>query len=341
MQAGTIEAALRFVADNPSWAAIAVLAVLLYMTIMNPVKVMLFHAYLSGLVEKLSTRAARHSVAADIQGRVVEYVGENHAESILPYRLKFKWVRDGVVESYMDKGDVIVVMDYQKNNDRNFVNAIRGYTAQAFLPDIRHDLPQKIMLAAELVIQENIIRSKRKGALTIFLNEVVPSQIGGDVEVKAYYESLAKLDLLGFFDNIFLNEIVLRGEALRGLEPGERDAELQGLVAFLEKFWERKTSEEIPLAHKGRIFKVGIVLVAKAEKIVSGTDAYVWRVKDILAKGIMSAYVTGIKYEYDFVDQVIKAVREELPEKLVWVRTYRSQRRLKDARDAVIAFLQY
>lgn len=164
MQEGVIGAAIQFIAENPSWAALAVLAILLYLAFMNPVKVMLLHAFLSGIVEKLSSRAARHSVAADIKGRVTAYVAEHNAEDIFPYGLKFRWVRGGTVESYKDKNDVMVVMDYQNNNDRNFVNAIRGYTAQAFLPNVRHDLPQKMLLAAELVVQEKIIRSKRQEA---------------------------------------------------------------------------------------------------------------------------------------------------------------------------------
>lgn len=341
MQANVIETVLALISEQPSWLVVGIAIMLLYLTFMHPIRVMQFHALFAGFIEKLSSRAARHNVAVDIQSKVTGYIKSYHAESILPYKLKFKWMQVNNVESYTEKGDVIVVMDYKKNNDRNFINAIRGYTSQAFLPDIRHDLPPKFLTAAELVIQENIIRSQRRSALSIFHSEVVPSQIVRDKEINAYYNTLTNIGMLGFFDNILLNEVVQSKEILRSMAPDERDVEIHNFVTFLETFWERKSGEDVPLTHTGHIFKVTIILVARSDKIYSSVGAYVRRAEKALASGFKSVYVTGVKYDYDFTGKVIKELEQKIPEKLVWVRIYKSHRKMKNLQDARIAFLRY
>ena len=149
MEVGVIEMLLWLALEQPSWLALVIVAIMLYIVFMYPIRVMQFHALIAGLFEKAATRAARHSVAADIRSKIDAYVSSNHAEGVLPYKLRFKWVKIDSVESYTEDNDVFVVMDYKKNNDRNFVNAIRGYTAQAFLPNVRHDIPPKLLAAAE------------------------------------------------------------------------------------------------------------------------------------------------------------------------------------------------
>ena len=341
MEAGVIDVLLQLIIEQPSWLAFGVVAILLYIVFMNPIKVMRFHALLAGLFEKLATRAARHTVAADIRSKVDSYVNDNHAEDILPYKLRFKWVVTVSAESYTEENDVIVVMDYKRNNDRNFVNAIIEYTDKGFLPDIRHDIPSKILTAAELVIQEKIIRSQRSGALSIFFDEVVPSQIGKDEEIKAFHSTLNRINMLGFFDNIWLNEILHSADVLRSMDYDERYKEMYDLAVFLETFWERGTGEDIPLKHRGRVFKLSVVLVAKSDKVAQGTDLYTKRVKNAFANNIKSVYVTGIRHRYDFIAEVIKSIKNIFPEKLVWVRTYKSHRRMKEPQNASIAFLQY
>lgn len=341
MEAGVIDTLLQLIVEQPSWLAFGVVAILLYIVFMNPIRVMHFHALLAGLFEKLATRAARHTVAADIRSKVDSYVNDHHAEDILPYKLRFKWVATDNVESYTEKSDVFVVMDYKRNNDRNFVNAIREYTDKGFLPDIRHDIPSKILTAAELVIQEKIIRSQRHGALSIFFDEVVPSQIGKDEELKAFHSTLNRINMLGFFDNVWLNEILQSADVLRSMDHDERYKEIYDLAVFLETFWERETGEDIPLKHMGHVFKLNVVLVAKSDKVAQGSDLYTWRVKSAFANKTKSVYVTGIRHNYDFISEVIKSIKNIFPEKLVWVRTYKSHRRLKKPQDAKIAFLRY
>ena len=188
---------------------------------MNPDKIAIWSSIIASLFEKISKRSARHSVASDIQGRISSYIKGNHASKIFPYGLKFKWIKGNDFSSYVEEEDVVVIMDYHNNNAKNFVNAIRQYTSKAFLPHVRHELPLEVLAAAELAIQEKIIREKRPDALDVFIDEILQPQIT-NTEIKSLYSKFKQLDMLGYFDNIFLTESVFVGQRLQGLVTNQK-----------------------------------------------------------------------------------------------------------------------
>ncbi len=258
----------------------------------------------------------------------------------MPYGLKIKWIVKGNDESYTDKSDVVIIMEYRVNSDRNFIVASRHYTSRALLASIRHDLPHELIDAAELVVQENMIRSQRPNALGIFKDEVVPTTIQGNETTRRLHKSLCRVDRLGFFANIFLNEITLRGKALSDLDANALADEVHNLAMFLERFWDRASREDVPLTYNGKVFKVNIILVARPEtKAEFGTDPYVSRAKRALSQGFHSVYVTGRSEDGGFMMHVIKELKNNMPEKFVWVRKYRS-RRQSASYGATIAFFQ-
>ena len=123
------------------WAAAFGLATVLICFLKNPAKVEHWASMIVGLFEKISSRSARHSTAADIRGKLAAFVKSAHMDSLMPYGLKIKWIVKGDDELYADKSDIVVVMKYRRSNDRNFVTAARQYTSKALLPGIRYDLP--------------------------------------------------------------------------------------------------------------------------------------------------------------------------------------------------------
>ena len=212
---------------------IAVLLSLLLYFFTHPDKIAIWSSLIASVFEKLNARSARHSVSTDIQGRISSYIKNNHADEILPYGLKFKWLKEDNFSSYVEDDDVIVIMDYHNNNARNFINAIRQYTSKAFLPTIRHELPPEVLMAAELTLQEKIIREKRPDALDVFRNEVLPQQVANNAEIKSIYDNLKQLDILGYFDNVFLTEFVFVGQRLQGLDPRQKIEEVKDFLKFL------------------------------------------------------------------------------------------------------------
>lgn len=334
------EAIIEGLKGEAGWVAASGLVGILVYFLKNPSKVAQWASMITGLLEKISNRSARHSAAVDIQGKLAAFIKSAHMESIMPYGLKIRWIVKGSDESYTDKSDVVVIMKYRRNSDRNFVVAARHYASRALLPSIRHDLPYELISAAELVVQEKMIRAQRPDALGIFMDEVVPSIIHANKTTRCLHKSLCRLDRLGFFSNILLNEITLRRDSLLDLDAGARADEVRNLGKFLERFWDRASGEDVPLGHNGRVLRVDIILVARPEtKMEFGTAPYLSRAKRALSQGYNSVYVTGRSEDGGFVKQVVEELKEDMPEKFEWVRRYRS-RRQSASYDATIAFLR-
>ena len=316
------------------------MAGLLFYFLKNPSALSQWASMLSGAFERISSSAARHSAATDIQGKIAAFVKSAHMDALMPYGLKIKWIVKGGDESYVDKSDVVAIMEYRRNGDQNFVAAAQQYTSRPLLPSIRHDLPRDLITAADLVVQEKMIRSQRPDALGIFMDDVVPSALRGNAAAKILHESLCRLDRLGFFSNVFLNEVALLGEALLDLDADARGKEVRGLAKFLERFWSRAPGEDVPLEYDGRVFKVGIILVARQKTMVEvGTAAYISRAERAMSRGVHSVYVTGSAQDGGFLERVIGELKEIMPEKFEWVRKYRSRQR-SASYDAAIAFFR-
>jgi len=314
---------------------IGILLFLLIYFFTHPDKIAIWSSMISGWFETLSKKSAKHSVSTDIQSRISSYIKSNKANDILPYGLKFKWLKGENFSSYVEGEDVVIIMDYHHNNARNFINAINEYTAQAFLPKVRHEIPQTILTAAELVLQERIIQEKRPDALEMFRSEVLPTKTSNNEEMKKMLERFKLLDKLGYFDNIFLSEVVFAGGRLQGLENNQKKNDFEGLIGLLEGM----DDETKPLEYQGNVFKVDIILVAKQfKKFFQGTHPYLKRAEDAASKNFDSLYVLGREPNKSFVDEVITRIKEKNIGRLAVVRDYKTRdkkRRRKNAKMAL------
>lgn len=316
---------------------IASLLSLLIYFFTHPDKIEMWSSLIASMFEKLSKRSARHAVSSDIQSRISSYIASNNADEIFPYGLKFKWIKDDNFSSYVEEEDVVVIMDYHNNNARNFINAITQYTSKAFLPAVRHELPHEILMAAELTMQEKIIREKRPDSLDVFRDEVLPEKIANDDKTKSIYDKFEQLNTLGYFDNIFLTEFIFAGQRLQGLDLKQRAREIENFIAFLENI----ENEQVPLDHHGDVFCVKVILVAKAHKrYIEGILPYVRRARIELSKRTDSLYVTGREKNMDFVDEVINGIKNENIGRLEWVRSYKTLDRKRNRKNAKMALFR-
>lgn len=316
---------------------IASLLFLLMYFFTHPDKIAIWSSLIAALFEKLSKRSARHSVSSDIQGKISSYIKNNDAGKILPYGLKFKWIKGDDFSSYVEEEDVIVIMDYHNNNARNFVNAVNQYVSKAFLPTVRHELPPEILAAAELTMQEKIIQNKRPDALDIFQDEVLPAHTTNRDVVKANHTRFKELDILGYFDNIFLTEVVFAGQRLQGMGLDQKIKEIQEFLVFLQNI----ENEETPLIYHGDVFRVNVILVAKLiTRGLYGIAPYLKRAKEASSQNANSLYVTGREKNIGFVDDVVNKIKEESIGKLEWVRSYTTRDRERNKKNAKMALFR-
>lgn len=329
----------------PEWTlgtALSALAGLLIYFIANPAKVEKWSAIIAGLIEERSASAARHAAASEVQSDVSSYIKETNSEGILPYGLKIKWVKEENLEANVDKrhGEIMVVMKYQNDNSRNFITAIRGYTSKAFMPNIKHDIPSPIATAAELIVQEKLIRAKHEDALDIFKTEVLPLQIGTNKNLRDIHKQLTQIDKIGYFENIFLNEILIAGDAIRNFDDPQKTNDVKGLIDFLNKFYKKIPGKDVPLEYRSKLFRLNIILVAKTDTIsLAGTAPYASRAKASLSHGIRSIYVTGTKDDRRYVQDVVKSITEQNIAKLEWVVDFKKMRGV-EMQNYTIAFFR-
>ena len=252
------------------WLSYIPIALFIIYAFKNPEKIELWSSIITRVFSRFSKKAERHSISADIQSRLSSYIKNYSVEGVLPYGIKFKWVDKGNFESYVEEGDVIVIMDKHENNSRNFLNAIVAYTSQALFPKVRQYLPSDFLIASELLVQEKLIREKRPDALTIFKNEIEPERIKSLTGIKKMKEKLDSMDKSGYFETVLLPEVTHASPRLQELTTNEITVEVHSFVTYLEQIVNRKPGDESHnLWYDGKSFHVAIILIAKHFKMLS------------------------------------------------------------------------
>ena len=325
---------LQILRDNWWSGPFAFVVFLLGYFFTHPEKISIWSSMVASIFEKISSRSARHSVSSDIQSRISSYIKNNNVDAVLPYGLKFKWIKDDNFSSYVDEKDVIVIMDYHKNNARNFLNAIDQYLSKAFLTTIRQDMPSNVLTAAELTMKEKIIREKRPDAWEFFTKEMLPEHTAQNDGIGSVLNRFRNLDVKGYFDNIFLSELAFVGSRLQWLDNNQKTVEINAFLSFLEGI----EDENVPLDYHGEIFCVQIILVAKLSTKVFGTEAYLNRAQIASREKTNSIYVSGWERNMEFVDEVVERIKNNDIGRLEWIKSYKTldkKRKKKNARMAL------
>lgn len=291
----------------------------------NPEKVERWSSIIARVFSKISKKAERHSVSADIQSRLSSYIKNYSVEGVLPYGIRFKWIDRGNFESYVEEGDVVVIMDHHNNNARNFLNAVIAYTSQALFPNIRGYLPKDVLDASELLVQEKIIREERPDALDMFLKEIVPERVKNPIMEKNK-KIFDGLDTTGYFEPIFLPELTHAGHRLQQLSAAEREAEVNGFVSFLQQRSTRESGDDtIPLRYEGNAFHVAIIIVAKMGVMEArGITPYVNRFKEAVTQHFDSIYLMTREGKESFFDSVIDAIKQSTTVSLKWKKQFKT-----------------
>jgi hypothetical protein len=291
----------------------------------NPDKVELWSSILARVFSKISRKAERHSVSSDIQSRLSSYIKNYSVEGVLPYGIRFKWIDKGNFESYVEDGDVVVIMDHHNNNARNFLNAVIAYTSQALFPSVRAYLPKDVLISSELLVQEKIIREERPDALEMFIKKVVSEQIKNPT-VRKNKEIFDTIDQMGYFEPILLPELTHAGHRLQQLSQFEAETEVNGFVNFLMQRANRQIGDDtIPLRYDGNAFHVAIIIVAKTFVMESkGMVPYLNRVKEAISLHYDSIYLMTREGKENFFNSVIEAIKENIIINFKWKKQFKT-----------------
>jgi len=303
-------------------SSIPFIAIIIYL-IKNPEKAEKWGSILARAFSHFSKKAERHSVSADIQSRLSSYIKNFTVEGVLPYGLRFKWIDGANFESYVEEGDVVVIMDHHNNNARNFLSAVIAYTSQALFPSVRAYLPKDVLDASELLVQEKIIREERPDALEMFM-KVVSERIKNPT-VEKNKKIFDSIDQMGYFEPILLPELTHAGHRLQQSPLSETETEVNGFVTFLEQRSNRQSGDDsVPLQYDSKSFHVSIVIVAKSFMMAKGVNPYLHRVQDSIAHNYDSIYLMTREDKASFFDSVIDAIKENTAASFKWKKQFKA-----------------
>lgn len=303
------------------------IAVFIFYIFKNPEKIEIWSGLIAQCFSHFSKKAERHSVSADIQAKISSYIKNYSVKGVLPYGIKFKWVDKENFESFVEEGDVIIIMGKHQNNAKNFLNAVVAYTSQALFPSVRSYLPTEFLIASEVIVQEKMIREKRSDALSLFKEEIESKRIAQNVEIKKMKERLSRMDTNGYFETILLPEITHAGFRLQELEESKRKNEVHGFITFLENIANRSAGDEsAPLRYNGECFHVAIVLIAKHIKMMAeGIRPYVKRVQEAIGKQFDSIYLMARGDSSKFMEKVEDAIKVETNATFQWKKSFKTK----------------
>lgn len=285
-----------------------------------------------------SKRMERNSVSSDIQGRIASFVKEYKDDDVLPYGIKFDWVKGDEFSSYVKNNEVVIMMDYHKNNARNFLNAVKLYTSKALLPKVRHEIPENLMIATELIFQEKMIYEKRSDILDEFRHEVIPAKTQGNKKIESYLEKLNKFDNAGFFDTMYLSELGYAGNRLKGMTDEQKKVEIEKLMNLLDWVIDRDPNDfSKPLNVDGLVFKTWLILVAIPHNIKAyGLTPYILRYKEAISKKHDSIFITARDPNIKYLEKISDEIKKMETSKLVWKKDYKSSDRKKKRKDSTM-----
>lgn len=320
---------------------ISLVLLIIYM-IKHPEKVEHWSSIFARIFALFSIKAERHCVSADIQSRLSSYIKNYTVEDVLPHGIRFRWIDKGNFEAFVEEDDVVVVMDVHKNNARNFINAIVAYTSQGLLPNVRNYLPEDVLIATELIIQEKIISEKRPDALSIYKKEILPERKNSLAGIAKYHTKFEALDKNGYFESVFLPELSHTGPRLQDYDDNEGKQDIAGFISFLDYIANREPGDESkPLQFNGKIFHVWIILIAKPFKIqAEGVSPYLNRAKEAISKQFDSIYLMTRGKNIKHLKPIIEAIKENTTATLKWTKSFRTRYSQKQKQYNAIALFR-
>lgn len=246
----------------------------------------------------ISKRLEYGNVAYNIEA-VVNKAGtslETEAPEVLPYPLKIEWARTATeVEATLRQGEIVVLMDYSQNRDKNLVVSTLAYIRRGLLPRARAYADPRLMLAADFTLAKNIFQlSTQELAVPYFFENYLDPAFKEEPELRDDLSCMDRLQDRGLFSRIFLRELKNLGDKVYPATPSEAVwQESRAFSEYLDRLAQKERGEDIPggLTFAGSKIRVAIMLVARTRTKVHGIEPYLRRIQIDLNRGIEYLYV--------------------------------------------------
>ncbi|MCK5051938.1 MAG: hypothetical protein KAS53_09465 [Candidatus Cloacimonetes bacterium] len=233
--------------------------------------------------------------------RIAKHIN-SESEGILPYGLRVKWTKPDEVISYIEQNEVIVVLSKDENSDKNIVEACSAFVPKALLPTSRNCIDETLLKAMDqYVIKQILSYGSFDSSYNYFMKHFFSGIIKSHPTANLFYNHISKVDTIGFFTRVLLEEFRRFGLLLYGTsEETSFKNESTRFLTYLYNIANRQHSERVKLQFLGEKIKIGIIFVAQRATLEKwGLEAHISRIKKDVDIGIKRVYVFSYAHSYD------------------------------------------
>lgn len=292
-----------------------ILVLLIIYGLFNLDKVERLVSYIARLFLWTGQGMQKKYIASDIQSQINSFSKDlnKHTAGAMPYPIKLKWVKEIDRATFIANGEVVVKMALHSNQDKNRVVAAMEYVSTALLPTSRIYVHDDVICAADLFVTKKMLSGgPSNSSLSYFINNHLSPACKGNADLSGLCAMFEELDDLGWFANIFLDELA-RLEKLhpRLPSPGVKKA-TKDFTSFVHNLATREPSSETsPLDFRCYPIDIHIVLVASAEKKKYGTSRYSKAVNICIDNGVGIIYLLARGQNTDLAKYVARSFEND------------------------------
>jgi transcription antitermination factor NusA-like protein len=233
---------------------------------------------------------------------------------ILPHTMKIEWAKTGQdAQTFLRDGQVIVRIHPNVDDDHNIVVSTLAYLKKGLIPQARHYVDSTLMQATDFAVAKDIFKAAKRDSASEFLiqNVLLPEanknpQLADDSTV---------LDLIsntGFLSPIFLVQLHSLGRRLFPSTPNTRlQHEIRNFLEFLRVIASKKTDEDVNLDFVHSNIRAKVLLVAREEKRLSGTNPFTRSIKHAQSGGLDYVYIAAWgKENVKFADTIAQSQQQ-------------------------------
>lgn len=328
------EVLLGLLISIPVWLALfIVLAVIVYL---NPDQGKKWGAAIVWVFSYFARKADYVSIKWDVEGRLNLFAKQLESSSLKEFpSVRLQWATTEDEEEVLwDENRLILVMRDRRHRGRNFVHAAYLFTSETLLKNTSFHISNIQKRCLELFATQKLLQREYKSVVAQFMNDYFAPQVQGNADAKALIAQFEKIERIGVFFPILIQEIHALGNKvfLEETRKDETIVEVKKLIEFLVDFSEREVGDtKTPNTFVGDFTRCAIRVVAsKSVRERGETDGHKNEIVGVVQRSIENIYIigSGSKENRRFVDNVVKEVLHDQPQ-LVLRKGYRFTSRIK------------
>ena len=267
----------------------------------------------------INKRIDKSYLKKDLEHAVKEAVKLfNRCFPILTYNIKIIWVEEDVIESYLDKGYLVIRMRYHKNRARNLARALIAYIPYTLPKESRAVLESDLNLAISCTIAKEI--AKQDPEVVRQLYEAVETQFKDRDYGKNLLKKFAEIDEQSLFTRILLPEISNACLKAYPRRPQVLYDEISELIDMLYDIV--RGTAKLPIL-KGRFINLGIVRVASPDKVILDPEL-VAHLNFAKSCGTRILYVLAAGHNAKLATKLTHRISKELRYRINFEETYKA-----------------